>query len=61
MLVLRSLRGLSLAATGKMVRDGPGWMRFCDFKMCYTVPDTNTLRDFSEVPVEADAFDDLFK
>ena len=26
---LQSLRGLSLEATEKMVRDRPGWMRFC--------------------------------
>ena len=61
MSALQSLRGLSLEATENMVRDRPGWMRFCGLEMCDRVPDANTLRDFHEVPVKAGAFDDLFK
>ena len=55
MLVLQSLRGLSLEATEKMVRDRPGWMRFCGLEMCDRVPDANTLWDFREALIKAGA------
>ena len=61
MLVLQSLRGLSLEATENMVRDRPSWMRFCGLEMCDRVPDANTLWDFREALIKAGAFDDLFK
>ena len=57
MLVLQSLHGLSLAATEAMVRDRPGWMRFCGLELRDRAPDANTLRDFREAPVKADALD----
>ena len=34
----RGLRGLSLAATEAMVRDRPGWMRFCGIELRDKVP-----------------------
>lgn len=43
MLVLQSLHGLSLAPTGRMVRDRLSWMRFCGLGIIDTVPDANTL------------------
>ncbi len=61
MLVLQSLRGLSLAATEAMVRDRPGWMRFCGIELCDKVPDANTLRGFREALIKADALDRLFR
>ena len=61
MLVLQNLHGLSLEATETMVRDRLSWMRFCGLEMCDKVPDANTLWDFREALVKADAMDDLFK
>ena len=61
MLVLQSLRGLSLAATEAMARDRPGWMRFCGLELRDKAPDANTLRDFREAPIKADALDKLFR
>ena len=61
MLVLQSFNGLSLAATEAMVRDRPGWMRFCGLELRDRAPDANTLRDFREAPVKADALDKLFR
>ena len=61
MLVLQSFNGLSLAATEAMARDRPGWMRFCGLELRDKVPDANTLWDFREAPVKADAHDELFR
>ena len=61
MLVLQSFNGLSLAATEAMVRDRPGWMRFCGLELRDRVPDANTLRDFREALIKADALDRLFR
>lgn len=60
MLVLQSLHGLSLEATEKMVRDRLSWMRFCGLGIADTVPDANTLWDFREALITADALDALF-
>ncbi|MCJ8335991.1 MAG: IS5 family transposase [Epibacterium sp.] len=60
MLVLQSLHGLSLEATERMVRDRLSWMRFCGLGIADTVPDANTLWDFREALIKADAFDALF-
>lgn len=61
MLVLQSLHGLSLEATEQMVRDRLSWMRFCGLGIADTVPDANTLWDFREALIRADALDALFK
>ena len=61
MLVLQSFNGLSLAATEAMVRDRPGWMRFRGLELRDRAPDANTLWDFREAPVKADALDKLFR
>ena len=60
MLVLQSLHGLSLDATERMVRDRLSWMRFCGLGIVDTVPDANTLWDFREALIAADALDALF-
>ena len=60
MLVLQSLRSLSLEATEHMVRDRSGWLHFCGLKPHDTVPDANTLWDFREAPVKAGVPDELF-
>ena len=60
MLVLQSLHGLSLEATERMVRDRLSWMRFCGLGIADTVPDANTLRDFREALIAADALNALF-
>ena len=61
MLVLQSLHGLSLEATEKMVRDRLSWMRFCGLGIADPVPDANTLWDFREALIRADALDELFQ
>lgn len=61
MLVLQSLHGLSLEATERMVRDRLSWMRFCGLGIADTVPDANTLWDFREALIKADALDALFQ
>ncbi|MEM8554186.1 MAG: IS5 family transposase [Pseudomonadota bacterium] len=61
MLVLQSLHGLSLDATERMVRDRLSWMRFCRLSLSDTVPDANTLWDFREALIKADALDALFQ
>ena len=61
MLVLQSLHGLSLDATEKMVRDRLSWMRFCGLGIADPVPDANTLWDFREALIRAEALDDLFQ
>ncbi len=61
MLVLQSLRGLSLAPTEAMVHDRPGWMRFCGIELRDKAPDAATLRDFHEALTGAGAHDDLFR
>ena len=53
MLVLQSRRGLSLGATGKAVRDRPGWMRFCGLGIAEKVPDANALWGFREALINA--------
>ncbi len=55
MLVLQSLYGLSLDARERMVRDKLSWMRFCGLGITDTGPDANTLWDFRETLIEADA------
>lgn len=61
MLVLQSLHGLSLEATERMVRDRLSWMRFCGLGIADGVPDANTLWDFREALIKADALDALFQ
>lgn len=61
MLVLQSLHGLSLDTTERMVRDRLRWMRFCGLGIADTVPDANTLWDFREALIKADALDALFQ
>ncbi|MFC0161912.1 transposase, partial [Mameliella alba] len=61
MLVLQSLHGLSLESTERMVRDRLSWMRFCGLGIADTVPDANTLWDFREALIKADALDELFQ
>ena len=60
MLVLQSLRGLSLDATETMVHDRLSWLRFCGLELNETIPDANTLWDFREALTRAGALDDLF-
>ncbi|WP_217434235.1 transposase, partial [Leisingera sp. ANG59] len=43
-----------------MVRDRLSWMRFCGLGIADTVPDANTLWDFREALIKADALDALF-
>ncbi len=57
MLVLQSLHGLSLEATERMVRDRLSWMRLGGLGIADTVPDANTLWDFREALIRADALD----
>ena len=59
MLVLQSRHGLSLEATGKAVRDRPGWMRFCGLGIADRVPEANTLWDFREALIKAGELDAL--
>ena len=61
MLVLQSLHDLSLDATEHMVRDRLTWLHFCGLKPHDTVPDANTLWDFREALIKADALEDLFR
>ena len=61
MLVLQSLRGLSLEATETMVRDRMTWLHFCGLELNETVPDANTLWDFREALIKAGVLDELFK
>ena len=60
-LVLQSLRGLSLDATEHTVRDRLTWLHFCGLKPHDTVPDANTLWDFREALIKAGVLDELFK
>lgn len=50
-------RGLSLVVPEAMARNRPGWMRFCGLELCDKAPDANTLGDFREAPIKADALD----
>lgn len=43
-----------------MVRDRLSWMRFCGLGIADTVPEANTLWDFRETLIAADALDALF-
>lgn len=61
MLVLQSFHGLSLDATERLVRDRLSWMRFCGLGLTDPVPDANTLWDFREALIRAEALDDLFR
>ena len=60
MLVLQSLHNLSMDATEHMVRDRLTWLHFCGLKPHDTVPDANTLWDFREALIKADALEALF-
>lgn len=60
MLVLQSLHGLSLEQTEYLVRDRLSWMRFCQLGPEDRVPDANTLWDFREALIAAEALDALF-
>ena len=57
MLVLQRLHGLSMDATEHMVRDRLTWLHFCGLKPHDTVPDANTLWDFREALIKAEALD----
>ena len=60
MLVLQALNGLSLEQTEFLVKDRLSWMRFCGLGPGDAVPDANTLWDFREAQIAADALDALF-
>jgi len=60
MLYLQARHGLSFEATERLVRDRLSWMRFCGLTIADPVPDANTLWDFREALIEADALDKLF-
>ncbi len=60
MLVLQALNGLSLEQTEFLVKDRLIWMRFCGLGPGDAVPDANTLWDFREALIAADALDALF-
>lgn len=60
MLVLQALHGLSLQQTLYLVRDRLSWMRFCGLGPGDGVPDANTLWDFRETLIAAQALDTLF-
>ena len=60
MLVLQALHGLSLEQTEFLVKDRLSWMRFCSLGPGDNVPDANTLWDFREALIAADALDALF-
>jgi len=61
MLVLQALHGLALGRTAYLVRDRLSWMRFCGLGPGDAVPDANTLWDFREALLAAEALDDLFQ
>jgi IS5 family transposase len=61
MLVLQALHGLSLQQTDYLVRDRLSWMRFCGLGPGDAVPDANTLWDFREALIAANALDRLFE
>jgi len=60
MLVLQAMPGSSLAQTEYLVADRLSWMRFCELGPGDAVPDANTLWDFREALIAADALDALF-
>jgi transposase len=60
MLYLQAQHGLSFEATEHLVRDRLSWMRFCGLSIADPVPDANTLWDFREALIRADALDKLF-
>jgi IS5 family transposase len=61
MLVLQTMHRLSLDQTEYLLRDRLSWMRFCGLGPGDKVPDANTLWDFREALIKADAFDALFE
>lgn len=61
MWVLQGLHSVSLDATERMVRDRLRLMRFCGFGILDSAPDANTLRDFRETRITADALEALFQ
>jgi transposase, IS5 family len=61
MLVLQAQHGLSFEQTEHLVRDRLSWMRFCGLTIADPVPDANTLWDFREALIAADAFELLFE
>jgi IS5 family transposase len=60
MLYLQAQHGLSFEATEHLVRDRLSWMRFCGLSIADPVPDANTLWDFREALIGAEALDQLF-
>lgn len=61
MLVLQTMHALSLDQTEYLLRDRLSWMRFCGLGPGDKVPDANTLWDFREALIAANAFDSLFE
>ncbi len=59
MLYLQAQHGLSFEATEHLV-GRLSWMRFCGLTIADPVPDANTLWDFREALLRADALDQLF-
>lgn len=59
-LVLQAMHGLSLAQTEYLLKDRLSWMRFCRLGPGDSVPDANTLWDFREALIVADALEALF-
>lgn len=60
MLVLQVMHGISLDQAEYLLRDRLSWMRFCGLGPGDKVPDANTLWDFREALIKANAFDALF-
>lgn len=55
------LHGLSLDQAEYLLRDRLSWMRFCGLGPGDKVPDANTLWDFREALIKANAFEALFE
>lgn len=60
LLVLQAMHGLSLAQTQYLLADRLSWMRFCGLGPGDRVPDANTLWDFREALIVANALEALF-
>ena len=60
MLCLQAQHGLGFEATEHLVRDRLSWIRFCGLTLTDPVPGANTLWDFREALIGADALDQLF-
>ena len=61
MLVLQVLHGLSLQQTSYLVGDRLSWRRFCGLRPGADIPDANTLWDFREALIAAQALDRLLR